>query len=219
MLESEYSIPPDMKYIPRNVVRQHTNFCDIREAGGVQMTNDVYVRDPTDSSNTFWFVGKVARVSDVSLAQCVARQYPLVEQHAVQLRPLELSKSKLGSTLELWTAPGDSELQVAYNKPDLIMEKMERHLVDEDAAAVNKNYVGFQGEIYQQGEDGFRTWRTDDGRAAKPEITPATSSTSGSEHGDASQEEMDRLLKVMDGLDVNELYKQQERREGREVED
>jgi hypothetical protein len=208
-----------MKYIPRNVVRQHTNFCDIREAGGVQMTNDVYVRDP--NNNIFWFVGKVARVSDVTVAQCVGRQYDLIVQHAKQLRPLELSSCKFGA-LELWTAPGDSELQVAYNKPDLIMEKMER---PDDAAAitaaVNKNYVGFQGEIYQQGEDGFRTWRTDDGRAAKPEITPAApaSNTSGSEQGEASQEEIDRLLKVMDGMDVNELYKQQEKREGREVED
>ncbi len=76
-----------MKYIPRNVARQHANFCDIREAGGVQMTNDVYVRDPNNpnnnkNNNIFWFVGKVARVSDVTLAQCVARQYGLIEQHA-----------------------------------------------------------------------------------------------------------------------------------------
>ncbi len=95
---------------------------------------------------------------------------------------------------------------------------------------VNKNFVGFQGEIYQQGEDGFRTWRTEDGRASKPEIiNPATTGSttgtsmnhkdSGSDQGDASQEEMDRLLKVINGMDVNELYKQQEKREGRNVED
>ena len=246
--------PPDMKYIPRHVARQHTNFCDIRDAGGVEMTNDVYVRDPnhnttsatSSSSSLFWFVGKVARVSDVTLEQCVARQYDLIAQHAVNLRPLELgllssSSSSASSSLqlELWTAPGDSELRVAYNEPDLVMVKMERDDDDDDAnnggeaSKVNKNFVGFQGEIYDQGEEGFRTWRTGDGRAAKPQIIPATTSSTtssstaagggaaagGTDETVASQEEMDRLLKVMDGLDVNELYKQQEKREGRQVED
>lgn len=54
-------VPPDMKYVPRNVIRQHQNFVDIREAGGEEMTNDIYVREP--GSQVFWFSGKVARVS------------------------------------------------------------------------------------------------------------------------------------------------------------
>ena len=210
-----------MKYIPRNVARQHTNFCDIRDAGGVELTNDVYVRDPT-ATNMFWFVGKAARISDVTLAQCIARQYDLILQHAIHLRPLELSlqnTNKNKNSLELWTAPGDSELRVAYNEPDLIMIKMERDCHVPDASNINKNFVGFQGEIYEAGEQGFRTWRTDDGRAAKPQVTPATSTDGGEEQSVQSQEEMDRLLKVMDGLDINELYKQQEKREGRQVDD
>jgi hypothetical protein len=51
----------DMKYIPRNVMRQHSNFENIRSVGGSEMIHDVYVRDP--KSNVFWFCGKVARVS------------------------------------------------------------------------------------------------------------------------------------------------------------
>jgi hypothetical protein len=70
-----------------------------------------------------------------------------------------------------------------------------------EASKVNKNFVGFQGEIYDQGEEGFRTWRTNDGRAAKPQIIPATATTAAAadggtdETGVASQEEMDRLIK------------------------
>ena len=59
-------VKPDMKYIPRNVMRQHQNFVAIRQAGGQELTNDVYIHEP--QSDVFWFVGKVARVSDVSVA-------------------------------------------------------------------------------------------------------------------------------------------------------
>ena len=51
-----------MKYIPRNVMRQHGNFEAIRNAAGSDLTNDVYVRAPQSATKimaqTFWFVGK-----------------------------------------------------------------------------------------------------------------------------------------------------------------
>jgi hypothetical protein len=50
-----------MQYIPVNVMRQNQNFVAIREAGGAEMTNDVYARNPT--TFTWWFVGKLARIS------------------------------------------------------------------------------------------------------------------------------------------------------------
>jgi hypothetical protein len=196
-----------MRYIPRNVQSQNQNFVDIRNAGGPELTNDVYVREP--GSAVFWFVGKVARVSDITLEQCMARQWPLIEQHAARLRPLELFPKR--GVLEIWTAPGDSELDVAYNKPNIIFQKMERFV--EGAAPIKKVMVGFQGEMYDEGpQSGFRTWRTEDGRAAKPEIIPA-----GKEA--PSQENIDRLIQTMDGMDINALYKEQQRREGRAVED
>jgi hypothetical protein len=95
-------IPPDMRYIHRIVQRQNQNFIAIQQAGGKEVVNDVYVRDP--STQVFWFVGKVARVSDVSLAQCIARQWNLIETHASNLRPLELFPAR--GSLEIWTAPG-----------------------------------------------------------------------------------------------------------------
>jgi hypothetical protein len=196
-----------MKYTPRNIARQHTQFCDIREVGGVELTNDVYARVP--SSDTFWFIGKVARVSDVSLPHCIARQYALIEQHAANLRPLELYPKR--GSIEVWTAPGDSELEVAYNKPDLIFQRMERNV--DGALGISKYLVGFQGEIYQKGEEGFRTWRTNDGRPSKPEVQPAGTKNVSSE------EELDQILQKMKGMDISELYKEQEKREGRAIED
>lgn len=198
-------IPPDMKYIERNVMRQHQHFVAIREAGGTEMTNDVYVCEPC--SGIFWFVGKVARVSDVSLADAVARQWPLMEQHAANLRPLELYPYR--GTLEIWTAPGDSELDVAYNRPNIVFEKMSR----ETSTNIKNIMVGFSGEVYQEGEEGFRTCRTKDGRPAKPEIND------GSEARSPSDEEMVQLEEKLQGQDLNALYQEQQRRAGKEVSD
>lgn len=54
-------VPRDMKYNMFNINRQRENFVSIKEVAGKDLTNDVYARDP--ETDTFWFVGKVARVS------------------------------------------------------------------------------------------------------------------------------------------------------------
>jgi len=195
-------ISPDMRYIERNVMRQHQNFCAIRDAGGKEMTNDVYVREP--NSGVFWFAGKVARVSDVSLQDAVARQWPLIEQHAANLRPIELYPHR--GQVEIWTAPGDSELEVAYNRPSVIFQKMNK---EASGTKIKNVMVGFQGEVYQQGEEGFRTWRTEDGRPVNPEIN------AGGETRAPTDEEMAKLEQKLEGQDLNALYEEQERREGK----
>mmetsp|Transcript_12720 Transcript_12720/g.23845 ORF Transcript_12720/g.23845 Transcript_12720/m.23845 type:complete len:296 (+) Transcript_12720:50-937(+) len=162
-------MPKDMKYNEYNLMRQNKHFIAIRAAGGSEMTNDIYARDP--DTDVFWFVGKVARISDVSLEKAVARQYPLIEEHSARLRPLELFDKN--GLLELWSAPGDSELDVAYNRPHVIFVKMPRaHELEEGGAegSVRNVEVGFQGEIYESGEEGFRTQRKQDGSPLKPEI-------------------------------------------------
>jgi hypothetical protein len=228
-----------MIYVPRNVMRQNNNFVGIREAAGKDMTNDVYVREP--DSGIFWFAGKVARVSgmshwmilmasvlghcvcmfelrqlirsslfalkDVSLEQCISRQYPLIEQHAANLRPIELFPHR--GQLEIWTAPGDSELDVAYNRPNVVFEKQSR--VVDGASKVKNSLIGFQGEVYQQGEEGFRTWRTEDGRPANPEVMQSGDSRS------PTDEEMAELEKRLEGQDLNALYEEQQRREGKDA--
>ena len=202
-------IPPDMKYLPRNVMRQHKNFVAIRQAAGKELTNDVYIREP--NSDVFWFVGKVARVSEVSLAQAVSRQWSLIETHGTHLRPIELFPAR--GTLELWTAPGDSEMAVAYNEPDLTFVKMER-LVD-GADNIKNSFVGFQGEIYEGGEEGFKTWRNSDGKAAKPPVQ----SPNQDELKTPTDDDMKKIEEMLKGKDLNEVYKEQQRRAGKPVDD
>jgi len=196
-------VPYDMKYVERNVRRQHENFVAIREAGGASLTNDVYVQEP--NTDIFWFVGKVARVSDVTVEQAVSRQWNLIETHATNLRPLELFSSR--GSLEIWTAPGDSELEVAYNRPDIVFQKMERE-VNDGTGKIKNNRLGFQGEMYGPGEQGFRTWRLPDGRPAKPEIQ-----TPSEEKQPPTNDEMEQLEKALEGKDINDIYEQQQRRQ------
>ena len=204
--EVEYKGPLDMKYIPRNCMRQNQNFVAIREAAGKDLTNDVYVREP--KSDTFWFVGKIARVSDVSVEHAVARQYNLIETHAANLRPIELFPAR--GSLEIWVAPGDSELEVAYNRPDVIFQKIDHRNI-EGTEQIKNTLVGFQGEMYEQGEQGFRTWRLEDGTPARPEVlSPRTDD--GEETRAPTEEEMKQLEKALEGKDINELYEEQERR-------
>lgn len=231
--EEEIVAPPDMRYIPRNVMRQNQNYMKLRQVGGEEITNDVYIPEP-DSGGEFWFVGKIARISDVSVEQAVARQWALIVNHGANLRPVELYPHR--AHLEVWVAPGDSELDVAYNRPDVVFRKMSPDV--EGAKKVKSNMIGFQGEVYDQGGGsgmGFRTWRTDDGKPAKPEIkTPGPPDVLGdlaagdsAMAGDAEQfsderfrapteEELEKLqaaLKVKN-MDISQLYEEQQKREG-----
>jgi hypothetical protein len=81
--------PPDMTYEPRNVKRAHETFLAIRGAAGKALTTDVYVQVP-NNPEVFWYTGKVVRVSDVSLEQCIARQWPMIERHAANMRPIDV---------------------------------------------------------------------------------------------------------------------------------
>jgi hypothetical protein len=210
---SDYNknIPRDMQYSLGNCQRQQKNFVAIRDAGGADVCNDIYVRDPVKDPQTFWYAGKVARVSDVSLEDCVARQWPLIELHAANLRPLDLYASR--GALEIWTAPGDSELSVAYNRPNVVMKKMNKNI----NAKVKSNLIGFQGEVYDKGEEGFRTLRKEDGTPVKPEIQYGAQE----ETRPPTDEEMEKLEEAMQNsdVDISELYKEQQRREGNIVED
>lgn len=169
--DDDFLIPPkDMEYTPQNIMRQHENYLAISKVGGNETITDIYARDPT--KNTFWFVGKVSRCTGtVSIDQAIQRQWYLIEGHAARLRHKELAPKM--KTIELWAAPGDSELDVAFNRPHVVFTKIPRPKRQADIDQIRKSVkaveVGFQGEIYDQGEDGFRTERTDDGLPANPE--------------------------------------------------
>ena len=158
--------PKDMKYTEFNLSRQNKHFLALRHVGGVDIIKDIYVRDPNTS--TFWFVGKIACISDVSIEQAIARQQSLICEHAARLRPLELYSAK--ERFELWYAPGDSEMDVAYNRPHIKFIKYDIEEELEELTSIRNTLVGFSGEIYENGEEGFRTWRTDDGLPLNSEI-------------------------------------------------
>lgn len=188
-------VPPDMKYLPRNAMRQLQHFVAIRQAGGKELTNDVYIREP--NSDEFWFVGKVARVSDVTVEQAISRQWPLIESHGSNLRPIELFPAR--GSLEIWCAPGDSEMEVAYNDPDLVFTKMKREV--EGASDIKNALVGFQGENYEGGEEGFRTWRDEEGRATRLPVQ----SPNQDELQTSDAEDMKKIEEMLEGQDLNEL--------------
>lgn len=199
--ESTIPVPNDMTYVERNVKRSHENFLSLRNIGGKGVCNDVYAKSPLQKEEV-WYVGKTAKVSDVSLEDCFARQWNLIETHATNLRPFELYPHR--GNLELWTTPGDTELEVAYNRPELKMQKMEKYAVT--AQQLKNNMIGFQGEVYQEGEEGFRSWRKEDGSPARPEISP------GGETRPPTEDEMKQLRQEMDGknVSVEDIYKAQQ---------
>lgn len=87
----------------------------------------------------------------------------MIEEHSARLRPAELYP-KWG-TLELWVAPGDSEMDVAYCSPEVVFSQM--FCDGKNAGQVRNIEVGFAGETYENGEEGFRTTRTADGKAVQ----------------------------------------------------
>jgi hypothetical protein len=197
-------VPKDMRYIEFNIMRQNKNWGAIRDVGGASVTNDVYVRSP--NSNEFWFCGKIARISDVTVEQAVAKQYPLIEEHAARLRPMELYPKR--GSLEIWVAPGDSEMDVAYNRPHIQFKKMKRSDEVDGAANVRNLEIGFQGEIYESGEEGFRTWRTEDGLPVRDEIKEPQQGV-GAEKGEKrppTDEEMAKISEMLKGKDLNDLF-------------
>lgn len=195
-VEVDTSLPPppfDMRYEPQNLKRLSQQFLGIRSAGGKELCSDIYVREP--KSEVFWYTGKVARISTVSVEQAITRTWPAIEAHAANLRPVDLFPSR--GQLEIWSAPGDSELEVAYNRPTMALVKHVRPAKGSADPYLFKtialNSVGFQGEVYQQGEDGFRTWRNDEGLPARPEIN------AGGETRPPTQEELLQVLQEQTG--------------------
>lgn len=175
--------PRDMKYSIYNINRQREHYNSIREVSSKDLSNDVYARDP--NTDTYFFVGKIARVSDVTPASAVARQYNLIEEHSARLRPIELYPS--WGSIELWLAPGDSELDVAYCKPDIRFIRVDREV--DGSIEVPNSSCGFAGELYESNEEGFRTQRTEDGFAAKPEVQ--------TQQRQPSDAEMDELMETL----------------------
>jgi hypothetical protein len=128
---------------------------------------DVYVRSPLNSLTTFWFVGKVACTLEATPTQAVIAQKRLILEYSKgELRPQNFA-GKYAKELQVWLAPGNSEMDVVQNK--ITLEQVTgnaQELVDFDLSL-----VGFNPEIYvgdEKTKGGLRVELDETGRPIKP---------------------------------------------------
>jgi len=167
------------------------SFDRIRKLFGKDATTDVYVRSPLNDESTFWFVGKVIRMTEEegedngdddddvnsnklvgsvlpSEIEAVISQKRLILEYAKnQLRPQNMG-GPYSKNLELWTAPGDSEMDVVQNKVTLVPIVGSSKDLRE---GFNVNDVGYNPEIYvgeEKEKGGLRVVRDNEGRPVKP---------------------------------------------------
>jgi hypothetical protein len=154
-------------------LRQAANtFDDIRKKHGKESCWDLYCKSPLDDPNRLWFVGKIAVVPNTVAAtpnQAVLAQKRIILEYAKrELRPQNLGLPKYVDTLELWLAPGDSEMDCVQNKVSLT--KVTGSLADLlDGFSVDQ--VGYNPEIYvgdEREQGGLRITRDANGDPIKP---------------------------------------------------
>lgn len=98
---------------------------------------------------------------------CLAQKRVILEYSQRELRPQNLGGS-YASTLELWYAPGDSEMDVVRNQVNLIKVEGSAADLPDDFDA---NRVGYNPEIYigeEVAKGGLRVERNEDGTSSKP---------------------------------------------------
>lgn len=123
-------------------------------------SRDIYVR--LSSSDTFWFVGKINHKSSVTPVDAVSFYGALIIEYSKSLRPTDLAgKGRALSDLQLWTARGNSEMDIVQNIGNL--ERVEFAAVEDASLNVVSEDIGFEPEIYMNGEMGFRVKRDANG--------------------------------------------------------
>jgi hypothetical protein len=150
------------------VLRKAANqFDDIRTEHGVAACSDVYVRSPSNSATTFWFVGKIAYRNGATAQQAGLAQKRLIFEYSKsELRPQNLGGS-YGNDLELWLAPGDSEMDTVQNKVTLEPITGSANKLPDD---FDLDSIGYNPEIYvgdEQVQGGLRVQRDEQGKPLK----------------------------------------------------
>ena len=154
-------------------LRQAANTFDaIRKENGKECTNDVYCYSPLDDEETFWYVGKIATrpgTAATPLQAALSQKRLIFEYSKRELRPQNLG-GKYADTLQLWLAPGDSEMDAVQNKCSLTkVEGTTKDLLPEFSV----KDVGYNPEIYvgdEREQGGLRIKRNPEtGEPVKPE--------------------------------------------------
>lgn len=144
-------------------------FDRLREEYGKDYTSDVYCKSPSNDPELLWFVGKVNYRPNTAATpeQAVIAQKRLILEYAKrELRPQNLG-GKYASALELWLAPGDSEMDAVQNKISLAKVKGSTADLSDDFSVGD---VGYNPEIYiadEREKGGLRIKRDDDGKPVK----------------------------------------------------
>jgi len=197
--QSKAKVSADMKYVMPNIKRQSDTFEALSSMDDPSLISDVWLQSPADDEA--WFVGRVARVSDVSPEQAIDRQYPLIERHAWALRPIELHPQR-GPFL-VYVAPGNSEEAVKVGRdPSIRLTRVEEEAVRQggDSVSIRAIEVGFRGAGYDAADaDAYRvdmtTWEEEEAENAmiddelKDFAIPATA-----EEDAAMQARVDKLM-------------------------
>ena len=152
------------------------SFDSIRKAHEKDCLTDLYLRSPLNDKQICWFVGKTAR--KLNLEDCEGSSLPteleavlsqkrlIIEYAKNQLRPQNFG-GPYSKDLELWMAPGDTEMDVVQNK--ISLTKVSGSIKDlSDGFSVND--VGFNPEIYvgdEIKEGGLRVSRDEEGHPVK----------------------------------------------------
>lgn len=151
-------------------------FDKLRTTYGIPACSDVYVRSPENDAQQYWFVGKVARctvqndlkgTSIPTPEEAVLSQKRLILEYAKrELRPQNLG-GPFAQSLELWLAPGDSEMDCVQNRISLTKVTGSASDLSEGFSVAD---VGYNPEIYlgdERTKGGLRVLRDDQGRPIK----------------------------------------------------
>lgn len=121
-----------------------------------------------DSPTTFWFVGKLVAAPNTSHQHAAIAQKRLIFEYSKQeLRPQNMG-GKFASQLELWLAPGDSEMDVVRNSITFEAVKGSASDLPED---FDLSAIGYNPEIYvgdERTKGGLRVQRDEHGGPVKP---------------------------------------------------
>ena len=151
------------------MLRKAANLFDAirKEHGVADACSDVYVRSPSNSATTFWYVGKIAYCRGATAQQAALSQKRLIFEYSkLELRPQNLA-GPFSKDLELWLAPGDSEMDTVQNK--VTLEPVTGSASDLPAD-FDLDSIGYNPEIYvgdEVAQGGLRVQRDDQGKPLK----------------------------------------------------
>ena len=144
------------------VVRVFEQCCGSRDINDDEASSD---KDKSSSSQLLSLTGAVYPTVNESI---ISQKRIILEYAKNELRPQNMAGPKYSKSLELWYAPGDSEMDVVRNAISLIPVIGSSKELRE---GFNVNDVGYNPEIYVGEETvkgGLRVVRDIDGRPIKP---------------------------------------------------